>query len=554
MENKSPQSASPLLQQLENLDVAATVAATADATAVAIADMTADTTAALAASGDNDNGLNAASALPPLYIQAANFPAAADALAKRLAKTGSVFYRGKKAVMVVAGSDGPSVVDLSHLGVVIEAHKICQPIMGTASIPAAQKAVTLPDKIARMTLADTNCLPELKGICHGLFLEADGSIRSEAGYDRKTKMWGRGAEAPPISENPTFEQAAASLLLIRALVATFPFRDRAVDPTGKTDLTQPPGVDESIFITALLTGVCRPSLELAPAILIRAPQISGAGLGKGLLAHMIAIVAFGVSPSAFHVGESTAEFDKRLVSVLRTSPAAALIDNLNGECPHSHLLAQLLTESRVSARLLGRSEMAPLETRALICVTGNGVSILEDLARRFLVSDLDAAVEDPENRHFAGEPFLRVVAKRRCELLGAVLTIWRWGRRNPQAQGTPIGSYETWAEWVRDPLVALGCVDAILKQGEMKTSDPLRERAVRFFQAWAAVYGGQPVIASKLDADLLKLISTHGPSSRQKSASFLNNLVGTRLAGFVITRETHGRWEPATYMLRHFDD
>ena len=48
------------------------------------------------------------------------------------------------------------------------------------------------------------------------------------------------------------------------------------------DISHPPGKDESAFLVALLTAVCRPSLHLAPGVLVRAAAMSGAGAGKGL--------------------------------------------------------------------------------------------------------------------------------------------------------------------------------------------------------------------------------------------------------------------------------
>jgi hypothetical protein len=45
------------------------------------------------------------------------------------------------------------------------------------------------------------------------------------------------------------------------------------DPTAGVpvvDLSKPPGRDESAFLIALLTAVSRPSLHLAPGVLLRA--------------------------------------------------------------------------------------------------------------------------------------------------------------------------------------------------------------------------------------------------------------------------------------------
>ena len=79
-------------------------------------------------------------------------------------------------------------------------------------------------------------------------------------------------------------------------------------------------------------------------------------------------------------------------------------------------------------RLLGRSQMLQLNASAFVVLTGNGLSVSEDLARRFITVEFDAHMEDPESRPFKGD-VKREVATRRAELLAAALTIWRWGRK-----------------------------------------------------------------------------------------------------------------------------
>ena len=105
------------------------------------------------------------------------------------------------------------------------------------------------------------------------------------------------------------------------------------------------------------------------------------------------------------------------------------------------MLAQAITESSVMTRVLGQSRMVRLTTNGFIAVTGNAVRVAEDLARRFLVVELDAKCENPAQRPF-DEDFNAFVKERRTELLGAVLTIWRWGRQSSLKPGLPLGSFE----------------------------------------------------------------------------------------------------------------
>ena len=75
-------------------------------------------------------------------------------------------------------------------------------------------------------------------------------------------------------------------------------------------------MDESTFLVGLLTADLPASLWLAPGFLLRAPEISGAGTGKGLLVRSICAIAFGEQPRAFTRGGDRQELDKRLASEL----------------------------------------------------------------------------------------------------------------------------------------------------------------------------------------------------------------------------------------------
>ena len=71
--------------------------------------------------------------------------------------------------------------------------------------------------------------------------------------------------------------------------------------------------------------------------------------------------------------------------------------------------------------------MVQLNASALVIITGNGLSVSEDLARRFIMVEFDPRTENPEARPFKTD-IRAEVRKRRTELLSALLTIWRWGR------------------------------------------------------------------------------------------------------------------------------
>ena len=446
----------------------------------------------------------------------------------------------------------PRVEVLTVDRVVIEAHDLARPVEPGGDL--GPNAKTLPDRVARLYLALGEWgLPPLKGLSSAPLLSADGAIRAASGYDPQSGLWCTNIPAVNVPPRPSIDDARAALQLIRAAFATFPFADAALieGDVPAIDLSQGPGHDKSAFLAGLLTAICRASLTLAPGLAIVAPALSGAGTGKGLLVRAISAIAFGVEPRAFTMGCNIAELDKRLASALMEAAPVLFLDNVNATNLRSDLLASILCEPNVDVRPLGVSRMVRLNATAFVAVTGNGLRLSEDLTRRFITCELDAKTEDPEGRPFAPR-FLDAIKARRLELLTAALTIWRWGRQNDAdlARGRPLGSFETWSRWVRDPLLALGCADPVERLVRSKASDPERARVGAIFNEWWIRHGDRPIAANKLDPRVVILIDPQN-RSRQFLATAVAALVGTRAAGFVLTRqEPIGDWGHATYALQ----
>jgi hypothetical protein len=192
--------------------------------------------------------------------------------------------------------------------------------------------------------------------------------------------------------------------------------------------------------------------------------------------------------------------------------------------------------------------MVALNSTAFIALTGNGLSVSEDLARRFIVCEFDARCEDPEQRKFE-IGILRRIEAHRAELLAAALTIWRWGRQHALAPGRPLGSFEQWSAWCRDPLLALGCSDPVERIDAVKSDDPHRRQIVQLFQTWHAHHADRPTTVADLTQPARDLIDPQG-RGRQFVAARLAHLTGTRAGGFVLTREKPaGHWGATTYSL-----
>jgi len=226
------------------------------------------------------------------------------------------------------------------------------------------------------------------------------------------------------------------------------------------------------------------------------------------------------------------------------------LDNVNGAVLRSDTLATVITERPARIRVFGELRMVGLNSTAVIAITGNGLTVSEDLARRFIDCKLDAGCEDPESRPF--DPgFLETVEQQRIDLLSAALTIWRYGGQNQEGlkRGRPLGSFETWCDWVRDPLLTLGCRDPVERLEMLKAHDPYRQNVTELFKTWWQHHGVTPSRASQLAEPVQRLMDPLG-RGRQFVATTLGKMAGTRAAGFVLVRqEAGGKWGAASYAL-----
>ena len=494
---------------------------------------------------------------PRLLVELCDPDRTVSALRDIFAKAGTLYDRGVPVRLVHDKTlRGTVAHEMTPEALVLMAHRICRPRI--VNKKGEEVDARLPHDLAVMYLDWRGewQLPPLNGIASAPMLREDGTIGSAQGYDITTGMW---LENVPdmtslVPERPTEEDARSALHYIRETFKTFCFADAEtiLDPNSGgavVNTAKPPGKDESAFLAALLTAVCRPSLYLAPGLLLRGAPISGAGAGKGLLARCICIIAFGREPHAVTGGGTSDELEKRIAAELIEGSPALFLDNMNKVTLRSDILASAITERPARVRLLGKSQMVPLNASAMVILTGNGLTVSEDLARRFIAVDLDPGTEDPEARRFTTDIRIEVI-KNRDRLLAAALIIWRWGRVGPDLPaGQPLGSFEQWSRWVRDPLLAIGCKDPAERVGEAKERDGRRQVITDLFLMWWTKHGNKPMPAADLHEDVKSIIDPQR-RGRQFQASYLAKLDNTRLAGFILTRQAAaGQWGVATYAL-----
>ena len=103
---------------------------------------------------------------------------------------------------------------------------------------------------------------------------------------------------------------------------------------------------------------------------------------------------------------------------------------------------------------------------------------------------------------------------------------------------------------MRDPLLALGCQDPVERVSEAKERDGRRQAVADLFAIWWDKHHDHPVAVRQLHDDVKQALDPQG-RGRQYLASQLEKLAGTRMAGFVFTRQAPaGKWGAATYALK----
>ena len=304
----------------------------------------------------------------------------------------------------------------------------------------------------------------------GWFAGRGSGLRS--GYARLLFKFD-GEVFPAIPDRPTRDDALAALKLIEGEVSTFPF---------KAD------VDRAVLLSLFLTVLCRRSLDVAPMHAITAPTPA---TGKSLLVSLASILASGQSAPVISLGKNDEEFRKTFSASLMAATPIIAIDNcmrpLTGD-----LLCQAVTEEQSDIRMLGHSRNILVQSSSLITATGNNLLIGSDMSRRVLLCAIDAGVERPEKRAFKGSIKKRF-RQRRGELVSALLTVLRAARlareEIEQLQLAPLGGFEEWCAWVRDPLVWLGRADPCASQEFSYESNVDRETARAVLCAWRDYIG-----------------------------------------------------------------
>lgn len=398
----------------------------------------------------------------------------------------------------------------------------------------AYKQIDAPKSVAEMYLSRQGLwkVPALRGIAAGPTIMPDGRIIAKPGYDAETCLYFSHNLTINVPEKPTLSDAQDALAMLGGLLCDFPFKENT---------------DQAVALAQIVTLLVRPATETAPLIATTAPT---RGSGKSELANVAAAIGTGRPCSALSATSDPVELEKRINTMILEGDPLVSIDNVNGML-RSDLLCQAITAPAVLARPLGVSQKSEMPNTAVWLANGNNLTLAGDLARRAILCRLDPGCERPEEREFAFDPVAKSLGHR-AEYVTAVLTIVKAyiTAGSPDMGLKPFGSFATWCEMARSPLVWAGCADPCASREEILEDDPDAAQLRALVAAWVERFGRTPrtsrelVNAGKEDSDDGKALGAaledvagdgHGGINTIRLGKWLKQHLGRIVDGFKIT-------------------
>jgi hypothetical protein len=334
--------------------------------------------------------------------------------------------------------------------------------------------------------------PALRGIVNAPTMRPDGSIVQTPGFDLASGLIFDpcGVEFPPIAEEPTRDDALAALAQIDELFSLFPYERE----NGEEPLRSP---SYSVTLSALLCIVARDAMRTAP---LHGNDSPTPGTGKTIQAETVGIIGTGSLPAMMSQGPSDEELEKRIATALRAGDRVIVIDNVERPLG-GDFLCSVLTQERVQARILGKSERVVLPTAAVIIATGNNLQLAGDAARRAVKGRIDSGHERPDKREFPFDP-RQLARQRRPQLVAAALTILRaYHVAGRPLKLTPMGSFEDYS-LVRGAIVWLERADPARTREAIFTADPKRDELADLLREWRESFNGEALTLAEAKSRL----------------------------------------------------
>lgn len=386
-------------------------------------------------------------------------------------------------------------------------------------------------------------VPEINRISSNPVFAHNGQLLSTKGYHEVAKLWlDRDFSTLNIPDKPTQKDVfGARDYLFEELFEDFPFSDLS-------------GL--AYMFAAMLQNYVRGMIVgNTPMFLVDA--ISREGTGKTLLSTIVAFVGTGKIPNPMTSTTDEDEVRKRITTALMQGNDVILVDNINKKW-NSSAFATALTSSMWQDRVLGGNSSVRCKIENLWIGNGNSVEPSRELARRVVLTMLDAKTSMPWTRDtnkFRHPELMIWVEENIDSLIEACLTIVKgWVCAGCPKSSKTLGSYEQWAK------VMGGILEFSEIKGFLENLDKIYENMDQFTMSWVEFlplwwqnHGSDPVGVAELwkladEHSLLLEVLGEGSERSQKTklGSSLRDLNGRFLSEWKIEEVTANRGKGGT--------
>ena len=301
---------------------------------------------------------------------------------------------------------------------------------------------------------------EVKTLYHHHVILPDYSITSGNGYYEEIKSYmSADVESPQLDPaNISESDVEWALEMVDKLLSGFVFENEA----SRTNFI-------GYIITHPLHAIIKGN---KPMLVVHAPK---PGTGKTLLLDAPSLIWTGEEFSRHFLRENkltdSDELEKKIIGVLNENPESLVFDNVTRDVGDT-LLSLMLTGSKVTGRLLGKSHPVNLEINAILAINGNNIQIVKDMMRRVYWVRLKTTTMDLSAREFEIPDLPAWILENRADLQRAFFILILNGLK----EGTPAStvnfpSFNSWARMIDQILSANGIEEFLAPQEEVVDED-----------------------------------------------------------------------------------
>lgn len=361
--------------------------------------------------------------------------------------------------------------------------RFTQSSMDKATGVITDQDIKCPTSLA-MEIADPatykGVLPELRGVTNTPLITSLGRIiDSSWGYDEELKLFA----ACEFSVQPMFPDEA--LPIIKDVLVDFPF------------IGGMSGRYHAASLSAILTAVIRPVLDICPLYVITSSQYSD---GKSVLSGVIA-ASVGVEQSLGQLsrGGNDEEQEKQLSAILSRGRRVVTLDNHDGEF-RSAALTEALTSTNPEFRVLGTNETRSVPNNTMFLVNGVNTAPSLDLQTRSVFIRLARTNLDP-NRKFRYMDVVGHTLQNRAKMVSAAIGMIKWAMEQGDGDWKPNHRFKMWDYMVRRTVMLICHLDIAPPpmEDEDRTIDSSEESRYSFLEFVHTLWvGGMRNPASKM--------------------------------------------------------